>query len=52
MNATNIRGSRKILLDSCPGMMQKEVEDQMDMVEAYKMMNTMCEDEGVKELNL
>ena len=25
--------------------------DQMDMVEAYEMMNGMCEDEGMKELN-
>ena len=31
---------------------QKEVEDQMDAVEAYAMINGMCKDEGVKQLNL
>ena len=40
------------LLDSLPGTMQEEVEDQMDTVEVYEMMNGMCEDEGVKELYL
>ena len=39
-------------LDLWPGTMQEEVEDQIYTVEAYKMMNGMCEDEGMKELNL
>ena len=35
-------------LDSWPGTMHEEVEDQLDTVEVYGM----CEDEGVKEFNL
>ena len=34
-------------MDSLPGTLQEEV-DQMDTVEAYMMMNGMCEDERVK----
>ena len=30
--------------------MQEEVEDQMDTVEAYEMINGMCEDERVKRV--
>ena len=39
-------------LDSWPGTMQEEIENQMDTFEVYEMMNGMCEDEGVKELKL
>ena len=39
-------------LDSWPGTMQEEVKDQMDTADTYEMMNGMCEDEGVIELNL
>ena len=38
-------------LDSCPGTMQEEVEDQIDTFEAYEIMNGMSEDEGVKEID-
>ena len=40
------------LLDSWSGTVQEEVEDQMNIVKAYEMMNGMCKDEGVKDLNL
>ena len=38
--------------DSWPDTMQVEIEDQQDTVEAYEMMNGMCQDEEVKGLNL
>ena len=43
--------AERSLWNSWSGTMLKEVDDQMDTVEAYEM-NGMCEDEGVKELNL
>ena len=39
-------------LDSWPGEMQKEVESQMDIVEAYKMMTGVHEGDEMEELNL
>ena len=42
--------AEEVSLDSSPGTMQEEV-DQMDIIEAYEMMNGMCKDERVKELN-
>ena len=39
-------------LYSWPGTMQEEAEDQRYTVETYEMMNGICEDENVKELNL
>ena len=39
-------------LDSWPSTMQEEVEDQMDTVEVYDIMNGMCKDKGVKESNV
>ena len=39
-------------LYSCPGTMQVEVEDKMDTVEACEMMNGMCADKRMKDLNL
>ena len=39
-------------LDSWPGAMQEKVEDQMNTVEVYKMVNGMSKYEGVKQLNL
>ena len=38
--------------DSWPGTMPDERDYQMDIVEAYEMVNGMCEDEEVIELNL
>ena len=37
-------------LNSWPGTLQEEVEDQMDTVETYEMMNRKHKDDGVKEL--
>ena len=37
-------------MHSWPGTMQEEVDDQMDKVEVYQIINGMCRDEGMKEL--
>ena len=46
------QGAEGKWLDLWLDVMQEEADDQMDTVEVYQMMNGICEDEALKELNL
>ena len=35
-------------LNSWPGTVQEEVDNQMDTVESYEILNKICEDQGAK----